>query len=179
MDRDIVDTIIFKDGIYTHICVPHEKLEELRDKEILYAENWDESYDLYGGRVKLTCRGDVKFTIDGINIDFGNPTPYSTAANFLNQIEQCGIDVFLEKYKETVEILKEKLEKEKQELEFKQQQEDDENEKYKIGYDIQAIKRRIDHFLFIFLLLLMHYPTGIELSQYTNIYNDIITLYSL
>lgn len=105
--------------------------------------------------------------------------PYSTAANFLNQIEQCGINVFLEKYKETVEILKEKLEKEKQELEFKQQQEDDENEKYKIGYDIQAIKRRIDHLLFIFLLLLMHYPTGIELSQYTNIYNDIITLYSL
>lgn len=123
-------TIFFKNGVY--VCSEEEFNFEDDDNKVKTDDSIIVSADspygsdsrlLYGGRVKVSLRYNLgcRLTIDGVGIKgFDNKLSSEACAMsyvtddlttqkvtaYLNQIEQLGIDTFLENYKTTLENFK-------------------------------------------------------------------------
>lgn len=110
-----MDCIIFREGIYTAIeerdCSDEQALAD--SNMLVISDNKSYRNDLYGGRVYVEMYGDMK--IDGISIrsiGFTNGYLYlgypsiKGMTSYLNQIENLGVDTFLENYKKSVESAK-------------------------------------------------------------------------
>lgn len=123
-------TIFFKNGVY--VCSEEEFNFEDDDNKLKTDDSIIVSADspygsdsrlLYGGRVKVSLRYNLgcRLTIDGVGIKgFDNKLSSEACAMsyvtddlttqkvtaYLNQIEQLGIDTFLENYKTTLENFK-------------------------------------------------------------------------
>lgn len=122
-----METIFFKNGVY--VCSEEEFNFEDNDNKvkadasIILSNNKNpNSKLLYGGRVKVSLlNGLFHIAIDGIDVKaFVYTSSYNNQAGiyqtdnlsvqkvtaYLNQIEQLGIDTFLENYKTTLENFK-------------------------------------------------------------------------
>lgn len=122
-----METIFFKNGVY--VCSEEEFNFEDNDNKvkadasIILSNNKNpNSRLLYGGRVKVSLLNKIFFiTIDGVDVkDFVYTYSYNNQASiyqtnnlsvqkvtaYLNQIEQLGIDTFLENYKTALETFK-------------------------------------------------------------------------
>lgn len=140
------------------------------------------SAQLYGGRVYIfDSQGMLYFEIDGIPIrDISLYTDgrinverkFDTVriAAYLNQIENLGIETFLENYKKQLENLKEKLEGISTEL---QQNLEDEKDKERFS-SLHGTIIKINSFLFA---LYVNMNAGIEMQDYIDAYNTIINMY--
>lgn len=122
-----METIFFKNGVY--VCSEEEFNFEDNDNKvkadasIILSNNKNpNSRLLYGGRVKVSLLNAIfHIAIDGIEVNaFGYRSSYNNQADiyqtdnlsvqkvtaYLNQIEQLGIDTFLENYKTALETFK-------------------------------------------------------------------------
>ena len=122
-----METIFFKNGVY--VCSEEDFNFEDKDNKvkadasIIISNNENpNSRLLYGGRVKVSLLNAIfHIAIDGIEVNaFGYTSSYNNQAGiyqtdnlsvqkvtaYLNQIEQLGIDTFLENYKTTLENFK-------------------------------------------------------------------------
>lgn len=122
-----METIFLKNGVY--VCSEEEFNFEDNDNKvkadasIILSNNKNpNSRLLYGGRVKVSLLNAIfHIAIDGIEVNaFGYTSSYNNQAGiyqtdhlsvqkvtaYLNQIEQLGIDTFLENYKTALETFK-------------------------------------------------------------------------
>ena len=175
----------------------HENVYVLVDTEKNLRENVDGALifkfpsknsckQLYGGRVILwdccsSSEGRIK--IDGISIyridfcKFSNSKDYcleetrrlsiSEIVSFLNQIENLGVDAFLENYKNQLKVLKQNIE------EILKYQEPNDQKKYLIE-SLQRLRALVVVLLFS---LSINMNAGLTNQHYTNAYETIINTY--
>lgn len=161
----------FREGIET------DELEDL----IIYSGGPD--LNLYGGRVRLSESNSMfDLHIDGIRIRdisldsdghiyFSSyPWDVEQIVSYLNQIENLGVETFLENYKKQLENLKEKLEGISTEIQQNLQTEKDKKRLDIIRGSIMTVHS----FLFP---LYINMNTGIEIQDYIDAYNTIINMY--
>lgn len=155
------------------------EVDELEDL-IIYSGGPD--LNLYGGRVRLKeGSGMFDIYIDGIRIEdislnsegrfYNSSYSYDVEqiVSYLNQIENLGLETFLENYKKQLENLKEKLEGISTEIQQNLQTEND-----KRLAIIHGSIMKIHSFLFP---LYVNLNAGIETQDYTDAYNTIVNKY--
>jgi hypothetical protein len=153
--------------------------------ELIISTEEKTSASLYGGRVwveKVSRNYRTCYTlmIDGIEIydidvKFSYFNEYDAydiekIAAYLNQIENLGIETFLDNYRKQLETLRDKLEGIASDM---QQNAGDEEDNEKLN-DIRRSIIRITSFLFA---LYVNMNAGIEMQDYIDAYNTIINMY--
>lgn len=146
--------------------------------------------NIYGGRVYLeipTYRsyGEDKLydycylTIDGIEImrfelySSTNELSFEHITAYLNQIENLGVDSFLENYKLQLQEIKKEFESMKDELQSELAVSYDENK----ASNLDSIKKMILSITCIIFSLLINMNAGLNNHHYINAYNEIINMY--
>lgn len=182
-----MDAIFKVNNVYVPV-----KNNEVRDgievtnlDELIISTEEKTSASLYGGRVwvekvRRNYRTYYTLMIDGIEIyeiDLGlsyfnecDAYNIEKVAAYLNQIENLGIETFLDNYKKQLENLRDKLEGISVEM---QQNEGDEGDNEKLNVIRKSIIK-ITSFLFA---LYVNMNTGIEMQDYIDAYNTIINMY--
>ncbi len=147
-----------------------------------------QSNHLYGGRVKVSmpCRygcnqtGEVSILVDGVLIReiqndarFRSDYPLDKIVAFLNQIENLGVDSFLENYKQQLQQAK---------LEFEAfadglQQELTINYDEKKAEELSKYRKFILSLGCILFALLINMNAGLQNQDYINAYENIINTY--
>lgn len=179
----MIEFILKKDNIYIAICdneLSKESQQKLsQDPMTLIAyTSCSADYDkknstLYGGRVNVSgTAGEWHISVCGIKIDSFYNRGYGAQqiADFLNQIEQLGIDAFLSNYKSKVEEHRLLLKQEEQDLMNKISIHED-------AYLLQrlsVIRGLLKSMLTIIFILSLHVPAGLDNAQYENAYQSII-----
>lgn len=184
-----MDAIFKKDNVYVVI-----KDKELRDDIDL--ENIDNMIvcresrhkGLYGGRVQLDeCHykssygynGKYSIKVDGIVLDkfdlsdFSDEFSLEQTAAFLNQMENLGIDSFLQNYKCQVQEQKSKLENMIEDMQRDLTVEYDEKTASKMN-SLKKLVLRMNFFIFI---LLVNMNAGLDNHIYNDVYDTIVKLY--
>jgi hypothetical protein len=140
---------------------------------------------LYGGRVYLHFYNseNLNVTVDGIPIReiYINQSGFfirasmgvSKAAAFLNQMENLGVDSFLENYKNQLQEFKKELEIKVEEIEQEQSVQFDEDK----STFLTSLKKFINELTCIIFCLLINMNAGLDNQFYTDAYNEIINLY--
>lgn len=159
-----------------------EGVEVTNLEDLIISTKEKTSASLYGGRIILFKYNDMFcIKIDGIKIrdlslykdgdvDVKVSFDLERIAAYLNQIENLGIETFLENYKKQLENLKEKLEGISTEL---QQNLEDEKDKERFS-SLHGTIIKINSFLFA---LYVNMNAGIEMQDYIDAYNTIINMY--
>lgn len=165
---------IQKENMDTLIFSPEN---EYHKKEVL----------LYGGRVSLKEKNsyyDVSLSIDGIKIQYIQYSDYlgydlseklniEKATAYLNQMENLGIDTFLENYKQQLVTFKKEMEEKLEKMEQEQSLHYDE----KKVFPIQTLKKQIFELAITIFFLLINMNAGLDNQTYTDAYNEIFNLY--
>lgn len=136
---------------------------------------------LYGGRVELWAYYDkVELDIDGISIgkvdgdvSIEYRLSYSAATAYLNQIENLGVDTFLENYKHQLQQLKQEMEKFADDL----QQELAVNYDEKKAQELSKYKKFILTLGCVLFALFINMNAGLENQHYISAYENIINSY--
>jgi hypothetical protein len=170
-------------GKYLRTDVDSNNIENL-----IWAENKSQNNAyLYGGRVTLKSYYEYgrkldmcRIEIDGIELSLINDSleiiskfSFEQVAAYLNQIENLGVDSFLENYKLQLQGLKSELEAQADGL----QQElalNFNDDKAKV---LDSIKKVILSLTCIIFSLLVNMNAGLENHHYTEAYDNIINLY--
>ena len=181
--------IFKKDNVYVLI----DDLESREDvnlsecEELIYDTYEKTSANLYGGRVSIIKDYDfslwAKLSVDGIEIgqykcwnqDFSKNTKQtlSQIVAFLNQIENLGVDTFLENYRKQIESLKNEIEEKVKKLEDEQAIHFDED-KQKF---INKFNDIIIYLTCVIFSLLINMNAGLDNQTYNDAYNEIVSLY--
>jgi hypothetical protein len=151
--------------------------------ELIISTEEKTSVSLYGGRVCINkdYNNYFELRIDGITInditlsyfcdlDTSDSFRIEQIAAYLNQIENLGIETFLDNYKKQLENLRDKLEGISAEM---QQNAEDEGDNEKLNVIRKSIIK-ITSFLFA---LYVNMNAGIEMQDYIDAYNTIINMY--
>ena len=177
-----MDAIIKNENVYV-VVINKEEREGINIKEsedlILCKpgkrQNW-----LYGGRVYLQYYGDyLQLRIDGIIIQdykyyiLDDELRLEKVAAFLNQIENLGVDSFLENYKIQLQELKKEVESMIESMQQDLAVKYDEN-KAKRLYSLQEFVSQI---VFVVFSILINMNAGLSNQDYTNAYDTIINMY--
>lgn len=185
---------IFKnENVYVVIDDTEKELREdvnIDDFMILCQEKEVYRKSLYGGRVYLSLAYSYgryqddfcEMTIDGISIfkvDYSSNIVVSSeisidvAAAYLNQIENLGVDSFLENYKLQLQDLKKECETKVEVL----------RQDLTINYDekkasfLKSLENFILSITFVIFSLLVNMNAGLDNHCYTDAYNTIISMY--
>lgn len=182
-----MDAIFKKDNVYVILIdIGYDKEEQVfSDPSFVVAGSDKTKCSLYGGRVYVE-RDSKNYSVWYIDIDgiaikrfFGSEFEPTTKHDleqicaFLNQIENLGVDTFLENYKKSLMSLKQELitmsEKYEQELAASE----DEGKKKVLG-NIRAVIRSIVCMLFV---LSINLNAGLDNHQYINAYEEVANIY--
>ena len=188
-----MDAIFKKDNVYVFV-----KNKEVRKyiseddvkKDIVLDDEYESENEenvLYGGRVYLCCENqdwtECYLTVDGIRIGrvglsdgefcWRDWIDMSEVTARLNQIENLGIESFLEHYKKQLQELKKGIE---DEIVAIQRELDVEHDEEKVSY-IDSLKCFIREISCIIFSLLLNMNAGLDNHCYTEAYDAIINLY--
>lgn len=185
---------IFKnENVYVVIDDTEKELREdvnIDDFMILCKEKKVYRKSLYGGRVYLSLASNsygyiqdnfCKIIIDGISIFkvdsskivVSSEISINAAAAYLNQIENLGVDSFLENYKLQLQDLKKECETKVEVL----------RQDLTINYDekktsfLKSLENFILSITFVIFSLLVNMNAGLDNHCYTDAYNTIISMY--
>ena len=191
-----MDAILKKENVYIAVMSKdaREEVDFTKSNDLILCslEDITNNY-LYGGRVKLYlkeyacnmyCSNICHIEIDGIKLerpvsrDSGKIELVSTyelshAVAYLNQIENLGIDSFLENYKLQLQELKSELAAQAENMQ----------QELAINYDddkakvLNSIREVIFRLVCIIFALLVNMNAGLENHHYTDAYDNIINLY--
>lgn len=141
---------------------------------------------LYGGRVHLSnikYSDYCKIKVDGITIEWYYLEKNSIASSYcisiervaayLNQIENLGVDTFLENYKLQLQELKKELENKIENM----QQDLAANYNEERASNLAELKKSVLDITCTIFLLLINMNAGLDNHSYTDAYNTIINLY--
>ena len=173
---------IFKnENVYVYINNDEDNKAPIGDVCILTDDK--DSNTLYGGRVQLRdCYiSKLNLDIDGISIGKVNGDvssieyrlSYSAATAYLNQIENLGVDTFLENYKFQLQQLKQEMEKFADDL----QQELAVNYDEKKAQELSKYKKFILTLGCVLFALFINMNAGLENQHYISAYENIINSY--
>lgn len=143
--------------------------------------------NLYGGRVGLYYRSYsmcIEMKVDGLLIEeisfssagvcnLCSEMDIHRAVAYLNQIENLGVDTFIENYKAQLQALKEEIEASAVKLEQELSVQQDE-EKSSLLKNLRSSIRSISCLIF---MLLINLNAGLENHDYTEAYETILNLY--
>ena len=161
--------------------------ESLKSSEnlIVYDDRYSPDKSLYGGRVCVSyySSGDTRITVDGIKIhDFSQSYSeintnckfsFEQIAAFLNQIENLGIDSFLENYKKQLQELKKEFEVMAENLQQELSVNQD-NDKIKL---LKSLKKTLLVMTCLIFSLLINMNAGLTNQHYTNAYDTVVNMY--
>lgn len=184
---------IFKnENVYIYIDNDKDTITPIENQAafILAPVRGQECRDLYGGRVKINyqyyssganLRSDrLSIHIDGIEIrkvySDGRFYEYSSPSEvvaYLNQIENLGVDTFLENYKLQLQQLKQEMEKFADDL----QQELAVNYDEKKAQELSKYKKFILTLGCVLFALFINMNAGLENQHYISAYENIINSY--
>ena len=191
-----MNAIIKHENVYVFVSDKNKTLREdvnLEDSLILCKEKKVIRRFLYGGRVDLSftvsngvCIHDNLCTIaiDGITIKSfyvdssnkvfsNNNLDISRAIAYLNQIENLGVDSFLENYKLQLQEIKKEFESMKDELQSELEVNYDENK----ASTLDSLNNLILSITIIIFYLLVNMNSRLNNQHYINAYNEIINMY--
>ena len=180
---------IFKnENVYVYIDTDKEPINQVEDEYAFIVGEGKESQILYGGRVKVNYQypygrinyNQLSIKIDGIEIrklytdaSFGESSTPSEVVAYLNQIENIGVDSFLENYKQQLQQMK---------IEFEAFA-DGLQQELAINYDEKKAEELSKYRKFILTLgcilfaLLINMNAGLQNQDYINAYENIINSY--
>lgn len=183
-----MDAIFKYDNVY--VIAPSKDIRQdvnVEDiQELVYDYAVNDHVNLYGGRIYLRYhdRENLIMTVDGITIkgiSFSSSGECETtshmslhkATSFLNQIENLGVDTFMENYKIQLQTLKTEIEGSviKLEQELSIQQDEDKNS---VLNNLRASLRMLSCMIFMFLINL---NAGLDNHCYSEAYENITNLY--
>lgn len=162
--------------------------ESLKSSEnlIVYDDRYSPDKSLYGGRVCVVyySSGDTGITVDGIMIrkffiSYGGEVVTDSKlsleeiAAFLNQIENLGIDSFLENYKKQVQELKKEFEVMAENIQQELSVNQDKN-KIKL---LESLKKTLLSMTCLLFSLLINMNAGLTNQHYTNAYDTVVNMY--
>lgn len=177
----------------TYVVIEKKEVREGVDlgscQELILARGFKSKNDLYGGRVDFyVVSGDYcKIAIDGIIIkrfhyndgysgysfivqdEFG----YSQIAAILNQIENLGVDSFLDNYKKELQKLKVDFEKLSEDWQQELSVSDDKDKRR----NLEKLKNILVAMGCIIFSLLINMNAGLDNSYYINAYDAIVSMY--
>lgn len=199
-----METIFFQNGVYVYseeeFDFEDDDNKEKTDVSIIVSADSPYGSDsrlLYGGRVKVSLRYDLgcRLTIDGVGIKgFNNKFSSEACAMiyvtdnlttqkvtaYLNQIEQLGIDTFLENYKTTLENFKADIMVlcEKYESLLKEEEPNSESaDTYKDFLD--RARSCLTILTIILFSLACNMKTGLDNHVYEDAYNEVLAEYDV
>lgn len=180
---------IFKnENVYVCIDTDKEPINQVEDEYAFIVGEGNASQILYGGRVKVNYKysygminyNKLSLEIDGIeirklysNASFGESSTPSEVVAYLNQIENLGVDSFLENYKQQLQQMK---------IEFAAFA-DGLQQELAINYDenkadeLSKYKRFILTLGCVIFALLINMNAGLQNQDYINAYDNIINTY--
>ena len=175
-----MDAIFFKDNVYV-LVKDHEPMDKnAMSKDISFIIGARIKYRnyLYGGRVYIDMyvNDTMRLYVDGILIhiyEYSNiETKISTSSGvaFLNQIENLGVDTFLNNYKRMLCEYKKDLEK--QSLQLSQDLSIHEDEKQRSLHN--SIKTLLHIITGLLFTVSIHLSVGIDNHTYEEIYSNIL-----
>lgn len=183
-----MDAIFKKDNVYVFVKNKsvREGIDDVERNIVLSDRFMDEENVLYGGRVYLYCDRDWSeccLTVDGIRIGrlelfdgefcWRDCIDMSKVTAYLNQMENLGIESFLEHYKKQLQELKKGIE---DEIVAIQRELDVEHDEEKVSY-IDSLKEFIRQISCVIFSLLLNMNAGLDNHCYTEAYDAIINLY--
>jgi hypothetical protein len=180
---------IFKYG-NIYVTAPKKEMRSDIDaaevQELLVWSNSHNNVNLYGGRVLLdVCYGGgLTMAVDGIEIEeisFNSDGECKTThcmntnktAAYLNQIENLGVDTFIENYRTQLQALKTEIEGSAIKLEQELCAQHDE-EKSTI---LKNLRASILHLSCMIFMLLINLNAGLDNHFYSEAYENITNLY--
>lgn len=181
---------VFKnENVYVYIDTDNEPTNQIEDEDAFIVGEGKKSQVLYGGRVKVSYLyyrdGGINYDtlslkIDGIEIRklYSNATFYESSTPseivaYLNQIENLGIDSFLENYKQQLQQMKIEFEAFADGL----QQELAINYDDKKAEELSKYKKFILKLGCVIFALLINMNAGLQNQDYINAYDNIINTY--
>ena len=180
---------IFKnENVYVYIDTDKEPINQVEDEYAFIVGESNSSQILYGGRVKVNYQysygrinyNQLSLKIDGIeirklysNATFGESSTPSEVVAYLNQIENLGVDSFLENYKQQLQQMKIEFEAFADGL----QQELAINYDEKKAEELSKYKRFILTLGCVIFALLINMNAGLQNQDYINAYDNIINTY--
>ena len=183
-----MNAIFKKENVYVAI-IGNNLRDEINLNEVnsfIYDYTTKDDVYLYGGRVHLHYATDetcAHLEVDGIPVQevcppktgfsINSAISLSKATAFLNQIENLGIDSFLENYKSQLQEFKKDLEAQAEKIEREQSMQFDEDK----STFLVSLRRFINELSCIIFCLLINMNAGLDNQFYTDAYNEIINLY--
>lgn len=177
-----MNAIFKKENVYVLVRnIDYGKREQIfSDPSFVVADESKCECNLYGGRVYIYGYGSC-IDIDGISIKYFNGSDCSSTDSlsidiicaYLNQIENLGVDTFLENYKKSLMVLKQELitmsEKYEQELAAS---EDDNKKKI-----LEKIRAKIRNIVCLIFVLSINLNAGLDNHQYIDAYEEVASTY--
>ena len=179
---------IFKnENVYVYIVTDKDSRCELKDNTAFIIGEDKHSCFLYGGRVKISQhyrygwhKNELSFCVDEIEIrkirsnasyhDYSTP---SEVVAYLNQIENLGVDSFLENYKLQLQQVKQEFETFAEGLQHELALNYDE----KKAEELSKYKKFILTLGCVLFALFMNMNAGLQNQDYINAYENIINSY--
>lgn len=180
-----MENLLFKkDGVYVVIPeIAHVKQNEVKnDPNLVYHYDYKYHNVLYGGRVELKfyTSEELFFIVDGIYIEqygaalsFSSSLNIGTVAAYLNQIENLGVDTFLENYKAQMQAMKEQLNEVGNQLAAELAVQED-AEKSKMLADI---RKALLSLICLICTLSIHMNAGLDNYKYIDAAESVMTQY--
>ncbi len=186
-----MDGIFKKDNVYVYVTNKGRRNDIQEEDMTTLVYSPDSEYEkqhvsLYGGRVYLHWSGyySLRMSVDGISIGqilhndnlwfvLSDSLGLGEVTAFLNQMENLGIETFLENYKKQLVNFKKEMEEEVEKMEQEQSIHFDEK---KVS-SISNLKRAIVKLAIAIFCLFINMNAGLDNQTYTDAYNEIINLY--
>ena len=187
-----MDGIFKKDNVYVYVDNKEER-DGVQGEDmdaLVYSPDSDyvrSHVYLYGGRLYLEHSYSTSvlcLKVDGIPIyelcyeenyeyTLDDRFKIDKIVAFLNQIENLGIDTFLENYKNQLQQFKAEMEEKVEKMQQEQSIQFDENKKTYID----SIRQLIANLTCMIFCLLINMNAGLDNQTYTDAYNEIVNLY--
>ncbi|WP_165153987.1 hypothetical protein [Parabacteroides sp. ZJ-118] len=177
-----MEAIVKKDNVYVYVdgdCSDEEGL-----KPYVVIKKIDQNYaekQLYGRRVVLSTRFDEEgcITIDGISIkqfsygEMEGSLPLESVIAYLNQIENLGVDTFLDNYKKALQELKVELNGQADKLEQELALHEDENKEKQLT----KLRTLLKTLIALLFALSVNMNAGLDNHVYVDTYEYFINTY--
>lgn len=181
-----MNAIFFKNGVYIAISQDvRDGIDEETIEDVVYDYNYKDDVFLFGGRVHVRYKGDSTATIqiDGIlvlllnirhdSLEAKGELSLECIAAYLNQIENLGVDTFLNNYKENLASIKAEFTKQAENMaqELSAQYDEDKSS------TLEKLRKSIRLLSVLLFSLMINLNAGLENHVYQEAYNNIINLY--
>lgn len=175
-----------KDGIYVVIPeIDDAKEEEVKnDPNLVYNYLHKDRNSLFGSRVRINCcsSSTLRLTIDGISLVYYDSCwrecsdiSLDKAAAYLNQIENLGVDTFLQNYKVQMQAMKDQLTEMSNQLVAELAMNEDKEKTQMLA----NIRKALMSLILVVCTLSIHLNASIDNYQYIDAYESVISQYAV